>query len=130
MRRRDFLELLGAGTVWPLGALAQAERVRRLGVLMSSAEESGEGRYLVDFRRGLEALGWSENRNLKIHVRWTANQPALIGPYAAEIVAQHPEALFANNTAMVEALTMLTSAIPLVFVQVPDANVNRFVGNL
>ena len=41
MRRRDFITILGGTAVtWPLAARAQqAERVRRLGVLMSNSED-------------------------------------------------------------------------------------------
>jgi putative tryptophan/tyrosine transport system substrate-binding protein len=74
--RREFITLLGGTTaVWPFAARAQQpERVRRIGVLMSTAENDPEtqGR-LAAFRDGLEKLGWMEGRNLVSEYRWGAN---------------------------------------------------------
>ena len=73
MRRRDFITLLG-GTAfaWPLAARAQqGERVRRIGVLMAYSESDREGQAnVVAFQQGLQKLGWTDGRNLRIDSRW------------------------------------------------------------
>jgi len=72
--RRDFITLLGgAAAAWPLAARAQGDRVRRLGVLMSTGERDPETQLRVGaFREGLQKLGWAEGHNLQIDYRWGA----------------------------------------------------------
>jgi putative tryptophan/tyrosine transport system substrate-binding protein len=79
MRRRDFITILGGTAVtWPLAARAQqAERVRRLGVLMSNSEDDPLAQARVTaFRQALAELGWTEGRNLKIDWRWSGGDIA------------------------------------------------------
>jgi len=79
MRRREFISVLGGVAVaWPLGAWAQqAERTRRIGVLMSNSEDDPLAQVRVSaFRQGLAERGWIEDRNLKIEWRWTGGDIA------------------------------------------------------
>jgi len=76
MRRREFIVLVGGVTVaWPFAALAQdTRRLRRIGVVMSTAESDPAGQLRVAaFRDELRGLGWSEGHNLKIELRWTGS---------------------------------------------------------
>jgi hypothetical protein len=59
MRRREFIGLLGgAAAAMPLAVRAQ-ERVRRIGVLMSSAEDDPEGQARAKLlQETLQTLDW------------------------------------------------------------------------
>jgi putative ABC transport system substrate-binding protein len=73
MKRREFITLLGgAAAAWPMAARAQqADRVRRIGVLMNRAADDSEGQAdVAAFRQSLQQLGWSDGRNVRIDIRW------------------------------------------------------------
>ena len=74
MRRREFIGLLGGATAWPLAAGAQQpDRVRRIGMLLASAENDPEGKpRIAEFLNQLRGLGWSEGRNIRIDYRWAS----------------------------------------------------------
>ena len=71
MRRREFITLIGGAVVWPLAAHAQQdERMRRIGVLMLLAADDPEAQTrLGAFLQGLQQLGWTIGRNLRVGVR-------------------------------------------------------------
>ena len=71
MRRREFITLLGsASAAWPLAARAQ-EHKRRIGMLMPLLENDPEGEARVRaFVDGLQQLGWTDGRNVRIDIRW------------------------------------------------------------
>ena len=69
MRRREFITLLGGvAAAWPLAARAQQpDRMRRIGVLMNLAEGDAEAQArIAAFLRGLQQLGWTDSRNVRI----------------------------------------------------------------
>ena len=72
MRRRDFIKsIVGAGTAWPVAARAQqGERMRRIGVLSSVAEEAESKALQAVFRQALEQLGWTDGRNVQVDTRF------------------------------------------------------------
>jgi len=76
VKRREFISLLGgAAAAWPLAARAQQpERMRRIGVLMATAENDSETQHrLSALRDGLQKLGWAEGRNIRTEYRWGEN---------------------------------------------------------
>jgi putative ABC transport system substrate-binding protein len=122
--RRDFIPLLGGAAAWPVAVRAQqAERIRRVGVLMGLAEADPEGRARIGaFRRALQDLGWVEDRNLRLDCRWAAGDVPRTQMLAAQLVTSTPEVIVVNTPPGLSALRKMTSSIPIVFAQVVDVS--------
>src|SRR5215831_8261783 len=76
MRRREFISLLGGvAAAWPLAARAQQlERMRRIGVLMTTAADDPEGQArIAAFLQGLQQWGWAVGGNVRIDIRYGAD---------------------------------------------------------
>jgi putative ABC transport system substrate-binding protein len=122
IKRREFIILLGAaGAVWPLAARAQQpDRVRRVGVLMGIADDlEGQARIAV-FRQALQALGWSEGRNVQFIYRWSGGDVARARQFAKELLDLRSDVILANSTPVAAAVGETTRTTPTVFVQVSD----------
>ena len=133
MRRRDFISLIGGATAaWPVVARAQqTEPVRRVGVLMAYAENEPEAQSFVGaFVTGLDKLGWTEGRNLRIDYRWAGGNIERIASFARELVALRPNVILANTTPVTAAFHRETRTIPIVFVIVSDPVGDGFVASL
>jgi putative ABC transport system substrate-binding protein len=122
MRRREFITFVGgAAAAWPLAAHAQqSERTRNVGVLVGLREDDPDTQArLVGLREGLEKLGWSEGRNIRIHYRFAppGTQTQVL---AKELVALQPDVLLCQASPATRALQEATRTIPIVFVGVAD----------
>jgi ABC-type uncharacterized transport system substrate-binding protein len=132
-KRREFITLLGGvAASWPLVASAQeSDAVRRLGVLLSASETDPEGQARVAaLRKGLQELGWSEGRNLKVDYRWTGGDDVRARAYAAELVASQPDVIFAAPSAALASVQRVTRTVPIVFAQISDPVGAGFVSSL
>jgi len=131
MRRREFIALVGgAAAGWPLVARAQqAERTRRIGVLMSLAAGDPQA-WLAAFQQALQQLGWSDGRNVRFDIRWHENDADRARTYAAELVALAPDVILVANTPGVMALRHVTRTLPIVFANVADPVGAGFVDSL
>src|SRR5262249_33964599 len=133
MRRRKFiLALGGAAAAWPLAVYAQrTERMRRIGVLMGYAENDWEAQaWVAAFREGLQKLGWTEGRNIRIDTRWAAANAEAMRRLAQELVALQPDLIVSQVTPTTAALLQETRTIPIVFAMVADPVGSGFVASL
>jgi putative ABC transport system substrate-binding protein len=116
MRRREFITLLGgAAVVWPIAALAQQpKRVRRIGVLMSTAADDSLGQaWSAAFAQGLQQLGWEVGANVRIDYRWGGGDTERFRRYAAELVALAPDVIVATAASIVGDLQQASRTVPI-----------------
>jgi putative tryptophan/tyrosine transport system substrate-binding protein len=121
-RRQFFYVLGGAVANWPLALHAQqTEKLRRIGVLMTPAENDPAAvSGIAAFRQGLQELGWSEGRNVHIDYRWGGGDIDRIRAGAKDLIELSPDVIVAHSTPPVKALVQQTHSIPIVFLTVTD----------
>jgi len=138
MKRRTLITLLGGAAAaasslsWPLAARAQqGERMRRIGVLMNSPRDDAEGQIRFGaFLQGLQQLGWSDGRNVRIDTRWGAADIERYRKDAAELVALAPEVILGTTTPSTATLQRTTQTVPIVFAMAVDPVGTGFVESL
>jgi len=131
MRRREFITLLGGAATWPLAARAQQrERMRRIGVLMSTAAGDAEGRARIEaLLDELQKLGWIDGRTARIETRWPTSMQE-VRKYSAELVGLAPDVLLVTGSAGLSEVLEATRTVPIVFVNVGDPVGGGFVESL
>jgi putative ABC transport system substrate-binding protein len=133
MRRRQFITLLGgAAAAWPLAARAQqADRVRRIGVLMGGDENDPEWKNrLSALSKALAGLGWTDGRNVRMDLRWYGDDINRIGVLARELVGLRPDIILTGATPPTVAVQRETRTIPIVFAGVADPVASGIVARL
>ena len=122
MRRREFIMLLGGAASAPLAARAQqADRVRRIGALMTQTADDPEGQSrLLALAQGLQESGWTIGSNVRIETRWGAGDAERYRRYATELVALAPDVILVNGPAALAQLQQATRSLPIVFTNVTD----------
>jgi putative tryptophan/tyrosine transport system substrate-binding protein len=133
VKRREFITLIGgAAAAWPLAARAQqSERVRRIAALTPLAADDPQSQSrMTAFVQGLQQLGWTDGRNVRIDTRWSAADADRIRRNAAELVALAPDVILATGASTLAPLLQETRAVPMVFVVVTDPVGAGFVDSL
>jgi putative ABC transport system substrate-binding protein len=137
IRRRSFITLLGGAAaapslLWPRAARAQQPSgMRRIGVLSNTAADDP----LVPTRvmvigEGLQQLGWTDGRNVRIDFRYSAGDTARVRRNVAELVALAPDVILAAGGPILGELQRVTRTVPIVFVGVADPVAAGFVDSL
>lgn len=109
--------LVGSGFL--IGGVGAAERGKpvRIGVL---TESWGPTPHVVGLREGLKELGYREDKDFVIGVRFTQGDTAALPSAARELVARGVDILFAGGPTAANAAQMATKRVPIVFAEVPD----------
>ena len=125
------LLLGGAAIAWPLSARAQQpERVRRIGVLFSTVRDDPVTQALHRaFLEAFQKLGWAEDRNVRIDLRWGEGSPDKLAKHAAELASLIPDAILVIGGG-VEQVLKATRTVPIVFAIALDPVGSGFVASL
>jgi ABC transporter substrate binding protein len=133
MKRREFIELIGAAAIGsPVPVHSQpTDRVPRVGVLTGLSEDDPETKIRVEaFREGLRELGLQDRHNIHIDYRGGALTPDEAARKAKELIELNPDVIFAATNPAVAAFVRQTRTTPIVFVQVGDPVGEGFVASL
>ena len=122
MRRREVFPLLVGTAAWPLvGRAQQGERMPHIGVLTNFASDDAVAQArMTAFMQALQQLGWTDGRNVRIEVRWGADDADRFRKYAVELVALSPDVILTSTTTAAALLLKATRTVPIVFVNVID----------
>ena len=119
--RAVIMLLGGAAAAWPLVARAQqAERVRKVGVLINSTATPEQRANLAAFQQTLQQLGWTVGRNVQMDIRYAEGDPRETRKHAGELVALAPDVIVTAGDAGMTPLLQATRTIPIVFNSVAD----------
>jgi putative ABC transport system substrate-binding protein len=131
MERRAFLGTIAGGFVAvPLAARAQpAGKVRQIGYLDQGSAARDEP-YLNAFRQGLRELGWIENQNVTIEVRFAQGKTDRLPALAAELVQRRVDLIATWTTPAALAAKRATGKIPIVIGFVADPVGSGIVASL
>jgi putative ABC transport system substrate-binding protein len=116
MRRREFMTLIACSVASSLAASGeQSERVRRIGILLSTTADDAEFQAWVGaFLQALALLGWTIGRNVRIDTRWATANAGETRRHAVEMVALAPDVILAHGASTVRPLLEATHTVPIV----------------
>jgi putative ABC transport system substrate-binding protein len=126
--RRGFLatitvQLLAAR----VGEAQQKKKVYQIGYLGGSSRAAP----LLDaFRKGLRDLGYIEERNLLLTIRWGEASPERLRDFAAELVGLGVDVIVAGPDSSIAAAQQATKTIPIVMVLPTDPVRAGFITSL
>jgi putative tryptophan/tyrosine transport system substrate-binding protein len=131
MRRREFITLLGGAAVtWSLAARAQqTQSMRRVGVLAGSADSPEVRSRIAAFLKTMQNLGWREDQNIRIDIRWLGSDPQRIQNETEDLLARGPEVIVSGTSAAIGQV-LRTSSTAIVFAGITDPVSQGFAKSL
>ena len=105
--------------------------MRRIGVLMNLPADDPESQpRMAAFQQGLQELGWSFGRNVRIDYRWGPADPERLRRMRAELIALAPDVILVAGGGAAAAMQQASRTVPIVFAQSIDPVGAGFVASL
>jgi putative ABC transport system substrate-binding protein len=114
IRRREFIAGLGSLGAWPLAARAQQTAMPVVGFLHSGSPDTVAQANLAAFREALKTLGWIEDVNVRLDIRYGGGDPNRLGLQAEELVRGFPDVIVVAARPAQRAVLRQTQTIPIV----------------
>ena len=137
MNRRAFISALGGAAAWPMGARAEQNASKTIGVLFSGKSSGATKEYTSAIQDGLGNTGYREGYNLRIEYRWAEGDYERLPALVADLVRNHVALIVATPTPAALAAKPAANAVPIVFLTGGDpvklglvASLNRPDGNM
>jgi ABC-type uncharacterized transport system substrate-binding protein len=130
MRRRDFIAVVGgAVAMLPLSVRAQRATMPVVGFLNGASPELYT-KFLREFRRGLNEMGFVEGQNVVVEYRWAENHYERLPELAADLIRRQVTVIAATSTPAALVAKAATTKIPIVFTTASDPVALGFVASL
>ena len=116
--------------LFALSASIQAQqpgKIPRIGLLTNTKSDNPS---IEPFRRGLQALGYAEGKNIRIEYRYYETKRELIPPLVAELVKMNVAVLVVGAPPAIRAARQATKTIPIVMVTNQDPVAAGYVDSL
>src|SRR5262249_13725588 len=129
MQRREFIVLIGGATfAWPRIARSQ-QSTPVVGFLNGAAPELYK-KFLSEFRRGLNEMGFGEAQTVVAEYRWPKTHYDRLPDLAAELVRRQVTVIAATSTPAALAAKATNTKIPIIFTTASDPVALGWVASL
>src|SRR5215510_3274104 len=105
----------------------ETKKIPRIGFLTNTKVENPN---IEPFRRGLQALGYTEGKDIHVEYRYYETKRELIPALAAELVQMNVDVLIVGAPPAIRAARQATKTIPIVIVTNQDPVAEGYVNNL
>jgi len=121
MKRREFIALIGgATTAYPLRVWSQQAPRRAVIGVLSPISAAAAARNIEALRAGLRELGYIEDRNITLELRFAEGAIERLPDLAAELLALKPDVIVAGSPPAALAVQKQTRVIPIVMNSTTD----------
>src|SRR3712207_4353172 len=98
MRRREFLNVLGSATAWPLAG--QARQPAKAHLVLWVSTEAQPDPFIAGFRDGMRERGYIEGRNLAFVLRYAPGDPAALQAMLPDLLAIPADLIVSSGPAI------------------------------